>query len=64
MIKKARKYAQNIDLNIIGSLGLLVKAKEKPIIKSIKPLVKIIAKSNIFLDEKIIAIILKHVNEL
>lgn len=36
--KKARTIAENFGINCIGTLGLLVKAKEKGYIESLKPL--------------------------
>ena len=36
--KKARKYAENIDVNCIGTIGLLISAKSKGNIGELKPL--------------------------
>lgn len=36
--KKARKYAENIDVNCIGTIGVLINAKSKGKIDELKPL--------------------------
>ena len=36
--KKAKKFAQTFGINTIGSLGILLKAKEKKLIDNINPL--------------------------
>ncbi|MGL4502361.1 MAG: DUF3368 domain-containing protein [Planktothrix sp.] len=36
--KRARKVAQSLDLNVIGTLGILILAKHKQIIPQVKPL--------------------------
>jgi predicted nucleic acid-binding protein len=36
--KKARRIAENLNINCIGTLGLLVAAKEKSLVKNLKPL--------------------------
>jgi predicted nucleic acid-binding protein len=61
--KKARNYAKSININVVGSFGLLIKAKEKKLIKSIKPLVEIIEKSDIFIDKQTVKIILQSAGE-
>ncbi len=61
--KKAKKYAKNFSINTIGSLGVLLKAKEKGLIKEIAPLLGILKKSDIFIDDKIYDLILKIAKE-
>ena len=61
--KKAKKYAKNFSINTIGSLGVLLKAKEKGLIETIAPLLSILKKSDIFIDDKIYEIILKIAKE-
>lgn len=36
--KKARTYAENLGINCIGTLGILIKAKEKGFIQNLNPL--------------------------
>ena len=61
--KKAKKYAKNFSINTIGSLGVLLKAKEKGLIETIAPLLNILKKSDIFIDDKIYKMILKIAKE-
>jgi predicted nucleic acid-binding protein len=61
--KKAKNYAKSININVVGSFGLLIKAKEKKLIDSIKPLVGIIEKSDIFIDKQTVKTILQSVGE-
>jgi len=62
--KKAKKFAQSFGINVIGSLGILLKAKEKRYIEKISPLVEILRNSPIFIDEKTLNIVLKMADEL
>lgn len=52
--KRARKLAQLNGMNIIGSLGVLLIAKEKGLIEKIKPYVDIIRESDIYVKEELI----------
>jgi predicted nucleic acid-binding protein len=61
--KKARNYAKSININVVGSFGLLIKAKEKKLIDSIKPLIEIIENSDIFIDKQTVEIVLQNVDE-
>lgn len=36
--KKARTYAENLGINCIGTLGILIKAKDKGFIENLRPL--------------------------
>jgi len=36
--KKARTYAENLEINCIGTLGILIKAKENGFIENLRPL--------------------------
>ena len=62
--KKAKKFAQNFGLKVIGSLGILLKAKEKNLIDKIAPLIEILKESNIFIDDKTYALVLGMAGEL
>ncbi|MDZ4681425.1 MAG: DUF3368 domain-containing protein [Saprospiraceae bacterium] len=43
---KGRKYAEQLSLNITGTLGILVDAKQKGLIESIKPSLEKIKMTN------------------
>jgi len=61
--KKAKKFAQNFGITVIGSLGILLKAKERGLITHIKPLLNILKSSKVFIDEKTCSLVLKMANE-
>ena len=52
--KRARKIAQLNGINIIGSLGILLIAKERGLVGEIKHYVEIIKKSNIHINDELI----------
>lgn len=60
---KARKYANQLDLKIIGTLGIIVDAKLAGIIPSVKPLLRAIANTNFRITETLERIILDKANE-
>jgi len=60
---RAKKYALLNDVKVIGSLGILIKAKEKKYIQKVKPLLEIIQKSKIYISDKLIDKILELCNE-
>ena len=62
--KKAKKFAQSFGLRVIGSLGILLKAKESELISEIAPLIEILRDSQIFIDEKTYALVLRMAGEL
>jgi len=62
--KKAKKFAQSFGLKVIGSLGILLKAKEAALITEISPLVEMLKGSRIFIDEKTYALVLRMAGEL
>lgn len=61
--KKAKKFAQKFGVNVIGSLGILLKAKEKNLIIEISPLIEKLRLSQIFIDDKTFALVLNMANE-
>lgn len=61
--KKAKKFAQNFGINVIGSLGILIKAKQENLIPEISSLVEILKSSRIFIDDKIYKLVLKMAGE-
>lgn len=61
--KKAKKYAQSLDINVIGSLGLLLKAKEKGLITDISSLIEKLKQSSIYIDNKVYQLVLELAKE-
>ncbi len=62
--KQARKIAENLGLKVMGTLGVLILAKEKQLIKDIKPLVlELIEKINFRIDRNVLNKALRLVNE-
>jgi predicted nucleic acid-binding protein len=61
--KKAKKFAKNFGVNVIGSLGILLKAKEKNLIEEINPLLNKLKTSKIFIDDKTYLYVLKIAKE-
>ena len=48
----AKKTAKFLGLNVTGTLGILVKAKQEGIIKEVAPLLKSLTGNGFFVDEK------------
>ena len=61
--KKARKIAEYNGIKIIGSIGLLIWAKEKNLIEKVKPSLDEIYNSYIFISEDLYHHILKIIDE-
>ena len=61
--KKAKKFARNFGVNVIGSLGILLKAKEKKLITELAPLIDTLKMSQVFIDDKTCELVLKMANE-
>ncbi len=60
---KARKIAENFDINCIGTLGILMKAKEKGVITELRPIfIEFIDKKR-FYSVKLLNIILEKFDE-
>jgi len=55
---RAKKYAVLNDVKVIGSLGILIKAKEKGYIDKVKPLLNDIMKSEVYISDKLVAKVL------
>ncbi|GMR24929.1 MAG: hypothetical protein BMS9Abin39_0200 [Ignavibacteria bacterium] len=56
---KGRKLAKKLKLNITGTLGVILKAKEKGIIKSTKGVFEKLKQSNFRISEKVETELLK-----
>jgi predicted nucleic acid-binding protein len=61
--RKARKVAKSLGLNVTGTLGFLVKAKEKVLISSIRPIIVKLAKTDFRISDKLIRKILDITGE-
>jgi len=50
----ARKHAQNVlGLDIVGTIGVLLDAKDKDYVKEVKPILDQLIKHNMYVDEKL-----------
>lgn len=61
--KKARNIAENFNINCIGTLGLLSTAKEKGIIKELRPCLILLLKNNRYYSVKLLNVLLEKYNE-
>jgi len=61
--KKARKFAENLGLNCIGTLGLLSIAKKKKLIQELKPIFELFLKKNRYYSINLLNSILLNHNE-
>ena len=62
--KKARQEVLKIRLPLIGTIGILLKAKEEGLISSIKPLLITLQEKRVYLDESLIAYALREADEI
>lgn len=62
--EKARKAARLNNIKIIGSLGVLLIAKEIKLIQYIRPYINKIQESNIYYSEKILKEVFELANEI
>ena len=60
---RARKIAKYNNINIIGSIGVLILAKQQNLIKKISPLLDKLEKSNLYISPKLILKVKKLANE-
>lgn len=61
--RRGRKVAKINQINTIGSLGILLAAKAKGLVKEVKPLLRQIEQSNIYLSPELIATVLELASE-
>lgn len=52
---KGRKIARRLDLDLIGTVGVLAIAKQEDLIASVRPLLKQLQESGYYLSERVIA---------
>jgi len=60
---KGRKVAKEMGIQITGTLGILVTAKQKGYIKAVKPIIAKIQQTNFRISENLIRVVLEKVNE-
>ncbi|MBU0765527.1 MAG: DUF3368 domain-containing protein [Bacteroidetes bacterium] len=60
---KARRFALELGLNITGTIGILIAAKQNGLIKSVKPILQQIMETNFRISEELVKYILLSVNE-
>jgi len=61
---KGRKIAIARGLHPIGTIGVLIQAKKKGLLKSIKPLIHELIKNNIYISQELYEYTLRLVNEI
>lgn len=61
--KIARLQAKVFNLNVVGTLGLLLKAKKKGLVENIKPLIDSIVEGGYWIKEDLVEAILKEAGE-
>ena len=61
--KIARLQAKILGLEVIGTLGLLLKTKKRDILSDIKPLIMKMIENGIWIKENIVSGILREANE-
>ena len=60
---KARQIAEKLDLKITGTLGVIIRAKNKGVISSIKPALNKLQQNNFRISEELIKEALKESGE-
>ena len=59
----ARRLAQSLDIPVVGSLGLLLKAKEEGLIPAIRPLMEAMQRDEFRISDRLFAGILSAAGE-
>lgn len=59
----AKKHAKYLKLPVVGTLGVLIKAKRKGYISELKPLIQGMIDKNIYISENLMKFCLEQVNE-
>lgn len=60
---RAKKYAVLNGVRVVGSLGVLIKAKEKGYINRVKPFLEEIMKSEVYISDRLMAKVLEICGE-
>lgn len=61
--QNAKKHAKYLGLPVTGTLGILIKAKQRGFISELKPLLNVMVEKNIYISDLLIKLILKQVGE-
>lgn len=61
--RNARREAQRLGLNVIGTVGVLLRAKDKSLIQEVKPLLDALLNAGIYLDNTLYQSALKIADE-
>ena len=59
----AKKTAKYLGLNVTGTLGILLKAKQTGKIQTVKPLIQQLIDNGLYVDEQTKQMVLKHAGE-
>jgi len=60
----ARQFAKTIGIKSLGTLGVLLLAKRRGVIKSVKPAISKLQETGLWLSEDLIRMVLKEAGEL
>lgn len=60
---KARKYAKLLDIEVIGTLGLLKIAKRRGLVRSVKKVINNLLAEGYYIEDKLVRKILKDIGE-
>jgi len=58
-----RKVAESVGLSVTGSVGLLIRAKQKKLIPAVRPLIEQMRQAGIYYSERFVQAILRQVGE-
>ncbi|MDR1815008.1 MAG: DUF3368 domain-containing protein [Tannerella sp.] len=59
-----RRYAKQLGLKLTGTLGILLRAKEKGLIDDVAPLISNLIKNGVWISPELIKVVLKKAGEL
>jgi len=59
-----RRYAKQLGLKLTGTLGILLRAKEKGLIEAIAPLISDLIKNGVWISPELIKVVLEKAGEL
>ena len=60
----ARKYAKSVGINISGTLGVLITAKNKSYVKEVKPILEQLLSAGMYINAKLYASVLSTAKEI
>jgi len=60
---KARKYARLLNVEVIGTIGILKIAKKRGVIQSVKQAITDILAEGYYIDDKLVTMILEDAGE-